>query len=69
MRALQVIEPIAVEVQFKRTAHADEAEKMPGAERMDDCTVRGQAADAVNALRFVRTCIKLGATAQSDPMR
>jgi len=69
MRPLTVGGPIAVEVQFKRTAHADEAERAPGAERADDCTVRAHAADASAALRFVRTCIKLGATAQNDPMR
>lgn len=69
MRPLAMVAPITVDVQFKRTAHADEAAKLPGADRADDCTVRGVVPDAATALQFVRTCIKLGATAQSDPMR
>jgi len=69
MRPLTAAPPVAVEVQFKRTAHADEAERAPGAERADDCTVRTNAPDAGAALRFVQTCIKLGAIAQNAPMR
>jgi len=69
MRPLRTPAPVAVEVQFKRTAHADEAERAPGAQRQDDTTVRTSAVDVATALRFVQTCIKLGATAQNAPMR
>jgi D-amino peptidase len=65
MRPLRAEPPIAVEVQFKTTAHADEAERAPGASRADDCTVATRASDVDHALRFVQTCIKLGATAPS----
>jgi D-amino peptidase len=69
MKPLRVPEPVNLEVQFKRTAHADEADRIPGVERVDDCTVRAQVADAATAGLLIRTCIKLGATAQNDPMR
>jgi D-amino peptidase len=69
MKPLRVPAPVVVELQFKRTAHADEADRVPGVERVDDCTVRGTAPDAAAAVSLVRTCIKLGATAQNDPMR
>ncbi len=69
MKPLRLPEPVLVEIQFKRTAHADEAERVPGVERADDCTVRAQAANAAAATALIRTCIKLGATAQADSMR
>jgi D-amino peptidase len=69
MRPLEVETPITFALQFKRTSHADEAQRIPGVERVDDCTVQGQAADATRAVELVRTCIKLGATAQNDAMR
>ncbi len=69
MKPLRVPAPVSVELRFKRTAHADEADRVPGMERVDDCTVRGLARDAAAAVSLVRTCIKLGATAQNDPMR
>jgi len=69
MKPLKAPEPVVVDVQFKRTAHADEADRIPGVERVDDCTVRGRTPDAASATALVRTCIKLGATAQNDPMR
>lgn len=69
MKPLRVPEPVVVDVQFKRTAHADEADRIPGVQRLDDCTVRGTTPDAASAVSLVRTCIKLGATAQADPMR
>lgn len=69
MKPLKTPEPVVVDVQFKRTAHADEADRIPGVERVDDCTVRGRTPDAASATALVRTCIKLGATAQNDPMR
>ncbi|MDR7417375.1 MAG: M55 family metallopeptidase [Armatimonadota bacterium] len=69
MKPLRLPAPITVELQFKRTAHADEADRIPGVERVDDCTVRAQVPDGATAVSLVRTCIKLGATAQNDPMR
>jgi D-amino peptidase len=69
MKPLRVPEPVVVDVQFKRTAHADEADRIPGVDRIDDCTVRGTPPTALDAAELVRLCIKLGATAQSDPMR
>jgi D-amino peptidase len=69
MRPLRVPEPVVVDVQFKRTAHADEAGRLPGVDRVDDCTVRGTTPNAAAAAELVRLCIKLGATAQNDPMR
>jgi D-amino peptidase len=69
MKPLRVPEPVTVEIQFKRTAHADEADRVPGVERVDDCTIRAHAPDAAAAGSLIRTCIKLGATAQNDPMR
>ncbi|MGQ0569270.1 MAG: M55 family metallopeptidase [Armatimonadota bacterium] len=69
MKPLKAPEPVVVDVQFKRTAHADEADRIPGVERVDDCTVRGRTPDAASATALVRTCLKLGATAQNDPMR
>jgi D-amino peptidase len=69
MRPLRVPEPVVVDVQFKRTAHADEAARLPGVDRLDDCTVRGTTPTASAAAELVRLCIKLGATAQNDPMR
>jgi D-amino peptidase len=69
MEPLRVPEPVPVEIQFKRTSHADEADRIPGVERVDDCTVRAQPADAAAAASLIRTCIKLGATAQNDAMR
>jgi D-amino peptidase len=69
MKPLRVPEPVVVDVQFKRTAHADEAARVPGVQRTDDCTVRGTTRDAAAAAELVRLCIKLGATAQNDPMR
>jgi D-amino peptidase len=69
MRPLRVPEPVVVDVQFKRTAHADEAARVPGVDRLDDCTVRGTTPTASAAAELVRLCIKLGATAQNDPMR
>jgi D-amino peptidase len=69
MKPLRVPEPVVVDVQFKRTAHADEADRIPGVDRIDDCTVRGTPPTALDAAELVRLCIKLGATAQNDPMR
>ncbi len=69
MKPLRVSEPVTVELQFKRTAHADEADHVPGVERVDGCTVRAQTPDAAGAVSLIRTCIKLGATAQADSMR
>ena len=69
MKPLRVLEPVEIEIQFKRTAHADEADRVPGVERVDDCTVRARAPDAAAAGSLIRTCLKLGATAQNDPMR
>jgi D-amino peptidase len=69
MQPLTAQAPTEVELQFKRTAHADEAERAPGVERKDDCTVRAICSGAAEALHYVRTCIKLGTLAQNDPMR
>jgi D-amino peptidase len=69
MKPLRVREPVVVDVQFKRTAHADEADRIPDVHRVDDCTVRGTTPTASAAAELVRLCIKLGATAQNDPMR
>lgn len=69
MKPLRVPEPVEVEIQFKRTAHADEADRIPGVERIDGCTVGAQTRDAAAAVSLIRTCIKLGATAQADAMR
>jgi len=69
MRPLVVEPPISVEVQFKTTAHADEAERAAGASRADDCTVATRAPHVDQALSFVHTCIKLGGTAPSVPTR
>jgi len=69
MAPLVLPPPLAVEVQFKRTSHADEAMRAAGAARVDGCTVGTSAPDVETALQFVQTCIKLGATAQNAPMR
>ena len=69
MRPLTVGTPAEVELQFKRTAHADEAERAPGVVRKDGCTVMARCGDAAEALHYVRTCIKLGSLAQNDSMR
>ena len=69
MRPLRMPEPVVVDVQFKRTAHADEAARIPDVHQIDDCTVRGTTPTASAAAELVRLCIKLGATAQNDPMR
>lgn len=70
MQPLTTPSPTVMELQFKRTAHADEAVRIPGVERTDDdCTVRAVCKDADEALHLVRTCIRLGSLAQNDPMR
>ncbi|MBM3450860.1 MAG: hypothetical protein FJX78_07775 [Armatimonadetes bacterium] len=69
MKPLDVGKPIVAELEFKRTAHADEAACLPGVARANDTTIRMRSDDPITIVNLIRMGIKLGATAQADAMR
>ena len=61
MQLLQVDRPVVIEVDYRRPVEADFAATVPGADRIDDRTVRHSAPDPVTAYRGFLAGVRLAA--------